>query len=160
MSWCIGFSKEQNRDVGYGVPAICDHPGCSNAINRGIGYLCCEDISHVASCQGYFCEDHRHNYTLGDELEDMEPEELEELEELGVNIDDPETQLRIAEGDIIRCHHQAIERKESAVWLEHCLTDDSWETWRNQNPAMVTAYQKALENKTGNVCILPESKNQ
>lgn len=28
MSWVIGFDSNWNRDIGYGVLAFCDHPGC------------------------------------------------------------------------------------------------------------------------------------
>ena len=33
---------------------------------------------------------------------------------------------------------------EHPTWLEHVLTDDSWEQWRTENPARVLAYREAL----------------
>lgn len=151
MSWEIGFNENQNRDVGYSVTAICDHPGCTAEIDRGLGYVCCEDINHRACCGAFLCADHRENYTYADELEDMEPEELEEL---GHDLDDPETQLLIAEGDIVKCNHKAIEYKEHAGWLNHCLTHETWAKWREENPALVAAYKDALKRKNGNVCFV------
>ena len=28
MGWSIGYDNNWNRDIGYGVPAFCDHPKC------------------------------------------------------------------------------------------------------------------------------------
>ena len=35
MSWSIGYDDNWDRDIGYGVPAYCDHPGCNEEIDRG-----------------------------------------------------------------------------------------------------------------------------
>jgi hypothetical protein len=40
MGWSIGFDTTWNRDIGYGVPAICDRPGCGEAIDRGLSFVC------------------------------------------------------------------------------------------------------------------------
>jgi len=40
MSWAIGYDTRWQRDVGYGVPAWCDHPGCEAEIDRGLSYVC------------------------------------------------------------------------------------------------------------------------
>jgi len=40
MGWSIGFDSSWNRDIGYGVPAYCDHPKCSKKIDRGLSYVC------------------------------------------------------------------------------------------------------------------------
>jgi len=32
MSWSIGYDNNWNRDIGYGVPAICDYPGCDKKV--------------------------------------------------------------------------------------------------------------------------------
>jgi len=29
MSWSLGYDERWQRDVGYGVPAFCDAPGCN-----------------------------------------------------------------------------------------------------------------------------------
>jgi len=41
MGWSIGFDSRWNRDIGYGVPAYCDHPKCNEEIDRGLAYVCC-----------------------------------------------------------------------------------------------------------------------
>ena len=34
---------------------------------------------------------------------------------------------------------------EHPEWLEHVLTDDSWATWRDENPVRVDMYKESLE---------------
>ena len=29
MSWAVGYDSKWQRDIGYGVPSICDHPKCN-----------------------------------------------------------------------------------------------------------------------------------
>ena len=40
MSWTVGYDENWKRDIGYGVPSICDHPGCTARIDRGLSYVC------------------------------------------------------------------------------------------------------------------------
>ena len=40
MGWSIGFDRRWNRDIGYGVPATCDQPGCGADIDRGLAFVC------------------------------------------------------------------------------------------------------------------------
>ena len=39
MGWEIGYDDNWERDIGYGVPAECDHPDCQ-VIDRGLSYVC------------------------------------------------------------------------------------------------------------------------
>lgn len=60
MGWAIGYDPTHQRDVGYGVPAWCDHPQCSNEIDRGLAYICGGDIGGgERGCGLFFCEEHR-----------------------------------------------------------------------------------------------------
>lgn len=60
MSWSIGYDNKWKRDIGYGVPCWCDHPGCTEEINRGLSYVCGgEPYGGEAGCGLYFCEQHR-----------------------------------------------------------------------------------------------------
>lgn len=52
MSWALGFDDKNDRDIGYGVPAFCDHPECSAEIDRGLAYRC-------GGCRLYFCSRHQ-----------------------------------------------------------------------------------------------------
>lgn len=71
MGWSIGYDSKWNRDVGYGVPAICDHPDCSEEIDRGLSYVCADQemFGGENGCGLYFCSAHRdyHEFENGDE---------------------------------------------------------------------------------------------
>lgn len=59
MGWSIGYDSNWNRDIGYGVPAICDHPGCSEEIDRGLGCVCGGDpYGGEEGCGLFFCGKH------------------------------------------------------------------------------------------------------
>lgn len=60
MSWSVGFDITWGRDIGYGVPATCDHPGCGVRIDRGLSYVCGgEPYGGEDGCGLYFCPVHR-----------------------------------------------------------------------------------------------------
>ena len=59
MSWAVGFDSHWQRDIGYGVPAYCDHPKCDKEIDRGLAYVCGgEPYGGDKGCGLYFCEGH------------------------------------------------------------------------------------------------------
>lgn len=59
MGWEIGYDEKWNRDIGYGVPAICDHPLCNNEIHRGLGYVCGQEpYGGDKGCGLFFCYEH------------------------------------------------------------------------------------------------------
>lgn len=61
MGWGIGYDNNWNRDIGYGVPATCDHPGCGEAIDRGLAHVCGgEPFGGDDGCGLYFCGKHLH----------------------------------------------------------------------------------------------------
>ena len=53
MGWSLGFDDKWNRDIGYGVPAYCDHPKCSVEIDRGLAYVCCDQEPYGAMAAGF-----------------------------------------------------------------------------------------------------------
>lgn len=55
MGYSYGLNEE-GRDVGYGVPAECDHPECNAQIDRGMAYKCDDGEE---GCGLYFCGQHR-----------------------------------------------------------------------------------------------------
>lgn len=59
MGWADCGTDSEGRPIGYGFPAICDHPGCETKIDRGLAYAC--GGTHGAdgySCEKYFCPEH------------------------------------------------------------------------------------------------------
>jgi hypothetical protein len=71
MGWSYCGTDEDGRDIGYGISATCDHPGCETKIDRGLSY-CCGDMHGgdldeentgteavlYQCCGRYFCPEH------------------------------------------------------------------------------------------------------
>ena len=108
MSWSIGFDNHWNRDVGYGVPAICDAPNCEEEIDRGLSYVCGAEQPYGGNngCGLYFCGKHKffHSFRNGDS------------------------------GFFCKkCvnHKSPYKPKPDVVkWINHKMTDESWAEWR------------------------------
>ena len=61
MGWSIGYDSGWDRDIGYGVPAYCDHPDCNKKIDRGLAHVCGgEPYGGDRGCGLYFCYAHLH----------------------------------------------------------------------------------------------------
>jgi hypothetical protein len=109
MGWSIGFDSHWRRDIGYGVPAECDHPKCKKRIDRGLAHVCAGSEPYGGDgCGLYFCERH-----------------LSHCRE------------RIGGRCCARCgtYRAAYKPKpDIARWVRHKLTDASWERWRRENP--------------------------
>jgi len=120
MSWAVGWDSNWYRDIGYGVPAYCDQPGCGAEIDRGLGYVCGgEPYGGEKGCGLYFCEDHRDYAIAYDEDED-----------------DP-----LYESVCDRCREDRDPHEpkpDHPKWIAHKLTDSSWGQWRAENPQQVS----------------------
>lgn len=59
MGWSYGHDRS-GREIGYGVAAECDRPGCNTKIDRGLGFCCggMHDAGFGVGCGGYFCGEH------------------------------------------------------------------------------------------------------
>ena len=128
MGWSIAFDGNWNRDIGYGVPAICDHPGCGKDIDRGLGYVCGDQPRGGSQgCGLFFCGDH-----MG---------------------------YRNARGygPVQNCKRCMTYRPpfkptpDTAEWIEHKLTDESWAEWRAENPEEVAALTGNLTPSTAGI---------
>lgn len=119
MGWSIGYDSRWQRDIGYGVPALCDQPGCAERIDRGLGYVCGgRPYGEEHGCGLYFCEAHR---WYG---------EQEDAQILCQRCNDGEP---------------AYEPKpDIPEWLRWKLTDGSWQQWREENPAELAAIREGL----------------
>jgi hypothetical protein len=117
MIWANGFDSRWNRDIGYGVPATCDQPGCGADIDRGLSFVCGgEPYGGEHGCGLFFCGEHL----------------------------------------LVGPHRQQCERcvsdqppfeatPDCREWVEWKLTDESWATWRDENPGAVTAMKAAID---------------
>lgn len=108
-----GVYNREGRWAGYGVPATCDHPDCGASIDRGMAYLCGEEPGAEKGCGLFFCSRHLF-YTPND--------------------DDPQMCSRCCDDE-----PPFEPTPDTAEWVEHMLTDESWGQWRSENPDRVAA---------------------
>lgn len=118
MGWSIG--EFNGRDIGYGVPATCDHPGCCMEIDRGLSYVCGgQPYGGDHGCGLFFC---RYHVRIAGQMRDH---------------------ARLC----FRCYSNkpAFEpTPDVAVWVEHKLTHKSWQQWRDENPEKVAEMRRTL----------------
>ena len=114
MSWSVGYDTRWQRDIGCGVPSICDHPGCGAEIHRGLSYVCCDGHPEGGDrgCGLYFCEDHQHA---------------------------TEAHYQLC-GRCLRGNRPFTPTPDTREWIIHKLTDASWAAWRDQNPRWVAEH--------------------
>jgi hypothetical protein len=64
MGWSHGTDgnrPEGDRDIGYGVDAVCDHKECDVKIDRGLAFVCGGDpYGGDHGCGGFFCHEVPH----------------------------------------------------------------------------------------------------
>lgn len=120
MGWSIGFNEVLKRDIGYGVPAYCDHPGCNAEIDRGISNVCgSEPYGGEHGCGMHFCNDH--------------------LQIAGPKRDHVEL--------CKRCYHGRARfdlKPDHPKWMRWKLRDSSWAEWRQENPEKVKEIREFL----------------
>jgi hypothetical protein len=69
MGWSIGYDSNWQRDIGYGVPAVCDHPDCNAEINRGLPHVCGSNpYGGEHGCGLYFCRSHLAYHEIGGDM--------------------------------------------------------------------------------------------
>lgn len=115
------------RDQGYGVPAKCDHPGCNEDIDRGMGFACGGDPNE--NCGLFFCHKHK--------AHDIDPE----AEWTADN--------RHTFSVCGRCKTGAEPfdpSPDTQEWIDHKMIDPTWDLWRSENPEFVKANQASLLN--------------
>jgi len=116
MRYAVGYDSQWYRDIGYGVPSICDHPECNTEIDRGLSYVCGgEPYGGEHGCGLFFCEEHLH----------LSMKKPQCCEKCVVQEDEIERDL---------CFEPKPDTQE---WIQHKLTDKSWQQWRDDNPEEV-----------------------
>lgn len=147
MGYEIGYDDNWQRDIGYGVPAECDHPGCHAKIDRGLSYICGGDIGGgELGCGLFFCYDHLCFVTPSPEYAQSPPSHAEEIEWYETH-DDVDVGADVCE----RCYnwHEANVHSDAPdlfeptldveEWCYHKVTDSSWAEWRKEQgiPEMI-----------------------
>lgn len=132
MGWSVGYDPQWQRDVGYGVPAWCDHPDCTESVDRGLSYVCGgEPFGGDAGCGLFFCENHLGYAYTQDGYEDLR--------------DDNGNVFPAMCERCIEHHRDGTEwnpfppSKDHPEWVNHKLTHESWATWRDEHPYHVAA---------------------
>jgi hypothetical protein len=158
MGWAIGYDTNWHRDVGYGVPAYCDHPDCQKIIDRGLSYVCGGDVyGGEHGCGLYFCEHHLFSGDFGLTCERCTPANCKHC----FRCDYDEQQC---DGDC-KLYHKCDEcgqtreavknlqivpfepKPEHPRWLRWKLKDASWLAWRKKNPDIVRRYREQITRK-------------
>lgn len=115
MGWSIGYDEHWKRDIGYGVPATCDHPDCNEEIDRGLSYVCGgEPYGGERGCGLYFCHAHMEGY----------PQLCSKCK---------------------KRRKPFLAKPDHPNWIEWKLTDESWAEWRSENATEVAELQKRLD---------------
>lgn len=110
MGWSIGFDERWKRDIGYGVPATCDHPGCGEKIDRGLSYVCGgHPYGGDHGCGLYFCLKHLY---LSNRAEVQLCERCDEE------------------------HEPFDPTPDVQEWIDHKATHPSWAAWREDQAAL------------------------
>jgi hypothetical protein len=110
MSWSVGYDSNWKRDIGYGVPSICDHPDCNECIDRGLPYVCGgEPYGGDRGCGLYFCGKHLSYYKNG----------VQVCDQCGNNSNPFEPKPDLEE------------------WIQHKMTDPSWDDWRKSQEGAI-----------------------
>jgi hypothetical protein len=118
MGWSIGFDERWKRDIGYGVPAVCDHPDCTEEIDRGLSFVCGDEpYGGDRGCGLYFCSKHQVGSVRGGS--------------------------QLCERCYPRVRKSFTPKPDVREWIEHKLTDKSWARWRKESRKEV-AELKAL----------------
>jgi hypothetical protein len=114
MGWSIG--EFEGRDIGYGVPAICDQPDCDEQIDRGLSYVCgSEAYGGENGCGLFFCEKHR-SFAEDDNIKGMLCERCCEYFDEGLENCTP-----------------FDPKPDTPEWIHHKMTHESWAEWRKEN---------------------------
>lgn len=117
MGWAVGYDSKNQRDIGYGVPACCDHPDCTQEIHRGLSYVCGgRPFGGKQGCGLFFCIKHL-NLGSGPQKCDACFYDLDTYS---------------AKQDLIK-------------WIYWKLHHSSWHQWRSENPAAVLLLKSRID---------------
>lgn len=133
MGWSVGWNEDLKRDIGYGVPAVCDHPDCEKKIDRGFTHVCGNPPYGQGGCGLHFCNEHL-EYAPGHEPPEMfvrppgaEPFGKEDIETLLTEA----MKIRVQLCERCRADLPPFEMKpDCEEWIQWKMQDESWAEWR------------------------------
>lgn len=119
MGWSIGFDDSWNRDIGYGVPCLCDHPKCRREIDRGLAFVCGGDVrGGEYGCGLFFCSSHLYLPGGG--------------------------RGQLCKKCVDYRSSRYKPKRDIRVWLRHKLRHHSWKQWRKENPTQVLEMKRLV----------------
>ena len=65
MGWGLCGTNDHGQETGYGVEAVCDEPGCEEAIDRGLAHVCGRMHEDSDTCHRYYCGKHLFSANVG-----------------------------------------------------------------------------------------------
>lgn len=120
MGWAVGYDTKWRRDIGYGVPAACDHPGCGESIDRGLACVCGgEPFGGDHGCGLFFCTRH-----MGERWPRGHDDYVQNC------------------ARCLRYRKPYKPTPDTDEWVNHKLTDESWAEWRAENPQFVAEHEE------------------
>jgi hypothetical protein len=126
MGWSIGYDHNHERDIGYGVPAVCDHPGCNEEVYRGIDAVCGgEPYGGDKGCGLYFCGSHL-----------FWKEHAKKF---------------VCDRCLVEAETYYKPKPDTLQWVSWKFTDESWGPWREENPEEVANLKQRIEQETSEV---------
>jgi len=123
MGFSLAWDAINQRDVGYGVPAECDHPDCDEKIDRGLSFVCGDEPAGRSDkgCGLHFCYGHL-SRSLDANHDEVNPWLCDRCTE-----DEP----------------PFPPKPDIPEWVYFKLTDDSWAEWReSRHPAEIDGLWK------------------
>ena len=157
MGWAVGYDRNWNRHIGYGVPSACDHPDCDKEIDRGLGYVCGGDMyGGEHGCGLFFCGSHLY-YVNNPNLpsdDQWSPQLCERCAE-GFMLLDPNGEhplgstAQVVPPEPGEAHLTLLEpfapKPDLERWNIHIMNCPSWQAWRSKNPEFVTAHKELVD---------------
>lgn len=126
MGWSIGYDHNHERDIGYGVPAICDHPDCGEEIDRGLAYVCGgEPYGGESGCGLYFCGSHL--------------------------LWKQSAKKFVCDRCLVEAETYYDPKPDTLEWISWKFTDASWGQWREENPGKTAELKQRIEQETSEV---------
>ena len=146
MGWSYGFDPNLKRDVGYGVPAICDQPGCTTEIDRGLGYVCGgEPFGGDHGCGLMFCSEHLIYDSVPVDPDLMDEPKGGRLGGRAVHIEGGKLCITVQRCERCCAGLDPFKPKPDVEeWIRFKLTDESWQEWRDENPDEVRRMEAAF----------------
>jgi len=141
MGWAVGYDVGWQRDIGYGVPALCDHPESDEVIDRGLAYVCGGDVYGGEHGCGLFFSSKHLFYVRNEDLPDGEKWSPQLCERCAKGF-----QLLGTDGEYKEDPPEPFTPKPDTLeWITHKMNCPSWADWRDKHPSFVEEHADKID---------------